>query len=625
MNRILRSAALSLALCLIALTGAGMAQQPAAQAEPQGPEPAAQAEPQAQTEPAEPELVTVDVEDPAPAPTAEPEDEPATVGRAVTSAVTETKDTMVGGAGQVAQQGKRVWTDTLRPMWDRFLAAAPSLVKALLVLLAFWIAAILVSAGVRKVLGLTSLDEKAARDWGLGGMMEGKEGKPRSLAGLIAGAVKALILLFGFVAFFDALDLGMVAGPLQGILDKIAEAVPSLLYAFLILAVYWIIGTLLKMAATKGLEAVGFDARAERFVKPREVKGEKVGPSSLVGRLLFYIVLLIGIPPFLDALGQQALVAPLRDMLAKVLAFLPNVAAALLLFFIGRIIATIVREVVTNFLAAAGTDELAAKVGFGSAASQTTDSATPSKEGTKSLSEIIGAIAYFFIMIPILVTAVDSLQMKAVSEPVKATLQQVLGAVPLIFLALVVVAVGYFIAKLVRSLVESFLTGIGFDELPERVGLNFLKPRPEGPSLSSIGGVVVMAIILLMIVETALATLNLGPLADLVGSLIRYLPSLFVGLVVILAALSIGTYAGKLIAAALGGTRHGALLATIGKYAIFFLGFSMGLNQLGVGEEIIRIAVSAVLGGTALALGLAFGLGGRDKAQQLIDEGGKSS
>ncbi len=365
------------------------------------------------------------------------------------------------------------------------------------------------------------------------------------------------------------------------------------------------------MGATRGLEAVGFDARAERFVKAREVDGVRVGPSALIGRLLFYVVLLIGIPPFLDALGQQALVTPLRDMLTKVLAFLPNIAAALLLFFIGRIIATIVREVTTNFLAAAGADELADRVGFGK------------KEGTKTISEIIGSIAYFFIIIPILVAAVDSLQIKAVSEPVKATLEQVLGAVPLIFLALVVVAVGYFIAKMVRSLVESFLTGVGFDQLPERIGLTFLKPREEGPSLSSIGGTVVMAIILLMIAETALATLNLGPLADLVGSLIRYLPSLFVGLVVILAALSIGTYAGKLIDGALGGSRHAGLLALIGKYAIFFLGFSMGLNQLGVGEEIIRIAVSAVLGGTALALGLAFGLGGREKAQQLIDQGGE--
>lgn len=580
-----------LAICLASLAGVAPAQEPQQTTEPA---PAAPAETE-DTTPAEPDG------------SAPPED----VTTAVTSAVTETTGAVVEGAGEVAEQGQRVWLENLRPMWNRFLTAAPVLIKALLLLLGFWIAAIAVSAGVRKLLDLTTLDEKAAREWGLGGMMEDGKGEPRSLAGIVAGAVKALILLFGFVAFFDALNLGMVAVPLRGILEKLANAVPSLIYAFLILAVYWIIATVVRMAVTKGLEAIDFDTKAERFMKSREVDGERVGPSSLLGRLLFYIILLIGIPPFLDALGQQALVAPLREMFTEVLAFLPNVAAAALLFFIGRIVATIIREVVTNFLAATGADELAGRVGFGA------------KEGTKSLSEIIGAVAYFFIMIPILVAAVDALQITAVSDPVKATLQQLLGAIPLIFLAIVVVAVGYYIAKTVRGLVESFLSGIGFDDWPARLGLGFLKPRDGAASLSSIGGTVVMAVILLMIAETALATLQLGPLSDLVGGIIRYLPSLFVGLAVILAALSIGSWAGGLTRSALGDSRHAGLLSTIAKYAIFFLGFSMGLNQLGVGEEIIRIAVAAVLGGAALGLGLAFGLGGRDRAQQIIERSGE--
>jgi hypothetical protein len=579
---------LSLVICLAALAGIAPAQEPQQTAEPAQTAPAATEDP-ASTEP----------EGSAP-----PED----VTSAVTSAVTETTGAVVGGAGEVAEQGQRVWLENLRPMWNRFLAAAPGLIKALLLLLGFWIAAIAISAGIRKLLDMTSLDERAAREWGLGTMMEDDKGESRSLAGMVAGAVKALILLFGFVAFFDALNLGMVAGPLKGILDKLANAVPNLIYAFLILAVYWIIATLVKMAVTKALEAIGFDSKAERFMKTREVDGESVGPTSLIGRLLFYVILLIGIPPFLDALGQRALVAPLREMFTEVLAFLPNIAAAALLFFIGRIVATIIREVVTNFLAATGLDELAGRVGFGA------------KEGAKSLSTIIGAVAYFFIMIPILVAAVDALQITAVSDPVKATLQQLLGAIPLIFLAIVVVAVGYYIAKTVRGLVESFLSGIGFDDWPERLGLGFLKPKEGAASLSSIGGTVVMAIILLMIAETALATLQLGPLSDLVGAIIRYLPSLFVGLAVILAALAIGSWAGGLTKSALGASKQSDLLAAIAKYAIFFLGFSMGLNQLGVGEEIIRIAVAAVLGGAALALGLAFGLGGRDRAQKIIED-----
>lgn len=516
-------------------------------------------------------------------------------------------------AVQVAEKGSAVWSEMLMPMLQRLAVGLPIILKAVALLVVFWIVAIVGGALVRKGLQLTRIDDRAAEDLGLGGMLETEEGEPRSIAALAGTAVKWIILAFGFLAFFDALQLGVVAGPLQNILDKITGVIPSLLQAVVILGVYWVVATLLKLVATKGLEAVGFDKKASKYVASREIKGEQVGPSGLVGRLLFYIVLLFGIPPFLDALGQESLVAPLRDMMAKMLEFLPNIIGAVILLFIGKIVATIVREVVSNFLAAVGADSLGERLGI-----------TGDDQGRK-LSEIGGAVAFFFVLIPILVAAVDSLQIKAISEPVKSTLQQLLSAVPLLFVAIVIAAIGYFIAKAVRGIVESFLSGVGFDTLPERFGLEFLKPREGGVTLSSIGGTVVMAIILLLTAEQALATLQLGELSSLVGSLLGYLPNLLVGVVIILAALSLGTYVGKMLANMLSGTDHAKLVSMVAKYAIVFLGFSMGLNQLGVGREIVQVAVSAVLGGSALALGLAFGLGGRDRAKEIIERQGSGS
>ena len=510
-------------------------------------------------------------------------------------------------AAEVAEKGSALWSEMLMPMLQRLAAGLPGILKALALLLVFWIVAIAVGALVRKGLQVTRVDDRAAKDLGLGGMLETKEGEPRSIAALAGTAVKWVILAFGFLAFFDALELGMVAGPLQNILDKITGVIPSLLQAMVILGVYWVVATILKLAATKGLEAIGFDQKAGKYVARREIKGEEVGPSGLVGRLLFYVVLLFGIPPFLDALGQESLVAPLREMMAKVLEFLPNIIGAVILLFIGKIVATIVREVVSNFLAAVGADSLGARLGIGR------------EDDGRKLSEIGGAVAFFFILIPILVAAVDSLQIKAISEPVKSTLQQLLSAVPLLFGAVVIIAIGYFIARAVRGFVESFLSGVGFDTLPERFGLDFLKPREGGTTLSSIGGTVVMAIILLLTAEQALAMLQLGELSSLVGGLLGYLPNLFVGVVIILAALSLGTYVGNLVASALAGTDHARVVSAVAKYAIVFLGFSMGLTQLGVGREVVQVAVSAVLGGTALALGLAFGLGGRERAKEIIE------
>ncbi|REJ81201.1 MAG: hypothetical protein DWQ36_18655 [Acidobacteria bacterium] len=512
----------------------------------------------------------------------------------------------------VRQGTARAWNDYLVPVYERIVGALPTVLSAIGILILFWIVAVVVGWTVTRLLSMTELDNRLARDLGMQERLRRWEEKGTSLEKVAGTAVKWVILLFGFVAFFEKLDLVLVAGPLGEILAQLTAFIPNLLKALAYLALYWVVGTLLKLGITRGLQAVDFDERAGRWVKSREVKGEKIGPSAMVGRLVFYVVLLFGLPPFLEALGQEAAVAPLRDMMSEFFGFLPNVVAALILVFVGRVVATIVREIVTNFLAATGADGFAQRFGIGSS------------EGSRKLSEIVGAVAFFFTIIPILVAAVDALEIEAISEPVKGTLEQVLAAVPLIVVAMLVMGVGYFVARTVRGLVENFLKGVGFDSLPGRIGLGFMVPKEGAASLSAIAGNVVMVIILLLTAQQALSSLQLDRLAELLGGLLAYLPNLFVGVVIILAAISLGNYVGGLLSSLVSGTGHGKLAGTVARYAIYFLGFSMGLSQLGVADEVVRIAVGAVLGGTALALGIAFGLGGRDRAKQVIDDLGSS-
>ena len=137
-------------------------------------------------------------------------------------------------------------------------------------------------------------------------------------------------------------------------------------------------------------------------------------------------------------------------------------------------------------------------------------------------------------------------------------MEQLLSAIPLIFVAILVTAVGFFIARAIKGLVESFLAGVGFDGLPERMNLAFLVPK-SGARLSNIAGSAVMAIILLLTAQQALQTLELDSLSAMVGGLLGYLPQLLAGVVIILAALSLGTYVSGLIAQVMGGTPQGRL------------------------------------------------------------------
>lgn len=515
-------------------------------------------------------------------------------------------DALQTGGRRTVEQSRDIWTTVVTPAAQRFVTAVPAFLKALAFLLAFWIVGTVLGAAARKLLNLTQVDDRAIRDWGLEGILKGSDGTIRSLAGIVGGLIKWLFILFGFVAFFNALNLTMVAGPLQGVLDKIIGVVPNLLKAAVILFMYWAVAAVVRAAVTRLLGVAKFD---ERFGKHLDACGdeEAPAPSAMIGRLLFYIILLFGVLPFLQALGQQALVEPLQAMMAKVLGFLPNLFAAAIIVIVGRIVATIVREVVANVLAAAGVDAGAKKIGLEKVL------------GPNKPSVIASKVAYFFIFIPIIVSAVDSLGIKTLSEPIKATLEKILAAVPAVLVAIVIVIIGIVVAKVVRSLVEAFLGGIGVDALPARVGLDFLSPKQGQLPLSGVLGAAVSVVILLITAQQATASLHFDQLAELIRKLVEYLPQLVIGLLILLVALSLGKYVGTLVSRAMGSNPHVTTLAAVARGAVMVLGVSMALEQLGVGAEIVLVAVSALLGGAALALGLAFGLGGKERARETIE------
>lgn len=529
----------------------------------------------------------------------------------VGEAAAETASAVKSGGIHVAEQGSRIWKDAVAPAAQRMVTAIPSLFKALILLLAFWILARISGAIVAKLLGLTKVDDRAAQDWGFEKVFAGPDGHKRSIALLAGGLVKWIILLFGFVAFFNALNLELVAEPLQHALERIVGVIPGLLKAAVIFFVYWAVAAIVRLGLTKGLNTFRFDDRVKRFCPPREVNGQTVGAGAMLSRLAFYVILLVGIPPFLEALGQESLVTPLQEMFAKVLNFIPNIVAAVIIFFVGKLIATIVREVVVNFLSAAGADARAEKLGI------------DKMVGQKKVSQISGLIVYLFIIIPVVIAAIDSLQIKAISEPMTNMLARILAVVPALLVALIILGVGYAVARFVKKLVESFLGGIGFDRLPEKLGLPFLKTVEGHPTPSALGGTVVMFILLLLTAQQALTSLGLVSLADFVAWIIAYLPGFAAGLVILLAALSLGRFVGQLAGNAAKGSGSGPLIGGIANYGIVFLGAGMALTQFGISKEIVTTTVLMVLGAAALAFGLAFGLGGRDRAKELIDKLGR--
>ena len=241
----------------------------------------------------------------------------------------------------------------------------------------------------------------------------------------------------------------MVAEPLRDVADAIARVAPSVLHACLIFAVAWILAGLLRWLVVKALTRLDVERRFGHFFVPEGT--DPRGLAQTMGTLTFSLVLLLAIPPFLAALGQSALVAPLSDMLRVLFSYIPNVAAAVVSVGLGWVVARILRQVVGNLLAGAGLDRAAERAGLG-----------PVPGGVRP-SALVATVVYFVVWIPFIIAGLDALKIEAISRPAINALDTLLAWVPRGLGGAVLLILAWYVSRLVGNLVTQLLRGVGFD------------------------------------------------------------------------------------------------------------------------------------------------------------------
>jgi hypothetical protein len=474
-----------------------------------------------------------------------------------------------------------------------------NLLSALGILIVGWIVARLIAWGVFRLLNRTNLDNRLA-----GAMAEEEEGTeetPRlNIERWISNFVFYLLMLFVLIAFFQTLQLTAVSAPLSALLDQLLAAAPQLIGALLILLVAWLIATIARMLIRRVLRMSKFD---ERVSDQAEVEAGKVSVSDSLANGIFWLVFLLFLPAVLNTLGMQGLVEPVQGVVDQFLGAIPNIFAAAIIFVVGWFIARIVRQIVTNLLAATRLDLFGDQVGLG---------------GTEQpLSKIIGSIAYVLVLIPAVIAALNALQIEALSAPAVTMLTTVLNAIPAFFGALIVLAVAYFAGKLVAGLVSNLLAGIGFDKLPEILG--FQVEHKEGQrSLSEIVGVLVVVAVMLLAAIEAADLLGLGILATMVANFTAFGGQVLLALVIFGLGLYLANLARSVIVAASG--EDSAFTANLARIAILVFAAALALQQLGIASEIVNLAFGILLGTIGVAAALAFGLGSREIAGKQTEE-----
>jgi hypothetical protein len=499
----------------------------------------------------------------------------------------------------------------------------PSLVWAIILLLLGWVVATLVALAIKNLLRRTSLDDRIA-NWAMGQDPD----RDVPVEQWIASIVYWVIFLFAIVASLNALNLQAVSEPLNNFLDQIFAYLPRVGGAILLLAVAWITATVVKTLVINGLARFNLDDRLAQQTG-MEQGSAPIVLNETIGNILYWFILLLFIPLILSALEIPGLLTPVEGLIDEFLQAIPRIITAAIVLALGWVIARIVRGVVTNLLLAAGADQLGTRIGLRAS----------SQDGI-SLSSLLGTIAYVLVLIPAVIAALNELDIEAISGPAVLMLERILAAIPQIIVAALVLVAAYFIGKFVADLVTNLLRGAGFDNIMTVLGLPELNVRPSTPSPvqpgldaegrplttvqtpgrtpSEIVGIIALVAIVLFGAVTATEILDFEGLTQIVRAILRIGARILSGLVVFAVGLYLANLAFRLVNSM--GTGQAKILAQAARVSIIIFVGAMALQQMGVAPDIVNLAFGLLLGAIAVAIAIAFGLGGRDVAADQLRE-----
>jgi hypothetical protein len=199
-------------------------------------------------------------------------------------------------------------------------------------------------------------------------------------------------------------------------------------------------------------------------------------------------------------------------------------------------------------------------------------------------------------------------------------LSKLLGFIPNLIGAIVILIIGWIIAGIVAGLLDKVLQAVGFERAVDRSGIgNFLKRASTNWTTSKVLTTVIKWFIRLIFIEAAASVLGFAEITTFVNNILNYLPNVVVALVIIVIGSLLATVAADLVRGAVSsaGAGNATVLSAIARYAILGFAVVAALSQLQIAATIVNTLFIGLVAAIALAVGLAFGLGGRDVAADL--------
>lgn len=390
---------------------------------------------------------------------------------------------------------------------------------------------------------------------------------------------------------------------MESLQSTLGDTLPTMLAAVGILLVGWLIAVLLRAGTRRALGAVDLNERIASSTDS-EIDAESWGAKGV-----FWIVMFLVLIALFNVLDLEIVSAPLQALVTKVFEFGPSLFAGAVLALVAWVVGNVVRTVTTGALSKTTIDEKVSKAAE-----------------MKPVSDSIGDVAYWLILLMFLPAILSTLKLEGLLVPVQGMVDKILAMLPNILAAAMIGLVGWFVAKILRDLVQNLLQVVGFDRLGEKAGLS------GNISLSQLTGLLVFIFVFVPALVASLNTLQIdaisGPATQMLEAFMAAIPDIFAAVIILSIAFVLARFISGLISQLLDGLGVNELPQKMGLVAISADGFSLskfagqvvsffillfatveaanrlGFSQLsGIVSTLVEFAGQVLLGGVILAAG----------------------
>jgi hypothetical protein len=273
---------------------------------------------------------------------------------------------------------------------------------------------------------------------------------------------------------------------IQNFINSLAQDLPTALAVLGIIVGGWLLALIGRGLTRSLLMRIELDRRLTRVFGEGE-EAPEINLTSWISRIVSYLILLLVVVTLLARLDLGVAAAPISAVLAQILAYIPLLLGAAALLLLVWILASALRFIVTRARRLARIDDWL------------TRQADVEATEAVSISATLGSVVYWLVFLLFLPAILNALNVQL--TPVEGMVNEILGALPNILGAAIVLIVGWIAARIVRQIVTNLLAGAGVDRLGERTGVAAALGEQK---LSGILGTVVYVLILIPVVIAAL-------------------------------------------------------------------------------------------------------------------------